>query len=436
MRTIERTNLKMSRNDKNFSAFSVIEVILIILLVVVIAAMIFIGVVFHKDNTATSVFGYNFYRTKAVNMEPKIPQNTVIIAKESEKDAIEAGSVILCHIGEYTVLTRVTEVQDGAYIVKFDAAPDNETFRVENSAVIAKAVWQFEAFGKFLDFATSTVGIIILMIIPLAVIIIVQVIRINRLRELEREASSLDDIEDVIRSRRKDETPAVTFSKPEISEETSDKPMNSRPERNSVQTSPLVIRRPRSRDFDFDEDDARPKPRLTVDSNGRADFSAVEKEKVTIPENETPNERLERICGVQKQPSAVNVSARASSGSEPAFAAVPTKISSEAVGSSEGEKVVFTPHLSNVIPDSLANIQEEAAATRPSFDASVRSYFEKNDKPSEPIIEKPPVETVSTIPENAVVPKENIAPARKKKSSKTLEELMSIIDAEETKLKK
>ncbi len=103
--------------------------------------------------------------------------------------------------------------------------------------------------------------------------------------------------------------------------------------------------------------------------------------------------------------------------------------------SAEGERVVFTPHVSNVIPDSLANIQEEAAA-KSGFDESVKNYFEKNDKPIIPAEEKPAAEAVSTIPENAVIPKENIAPVRKKKSSKTLEELMSIIDAEETKLKK
>ena len=66
----------------------------------------------------------------------------------------------------------------------------------------------------------------------------------------------------------------------------------------------------------------------------------------------------------------------------------------------------------------------------------MKNYFEKNDKPTVYAGEKPAAEAVSTIPENAVVPKENIAPVRKKKSSKTLEELMSIIDAEETKLKK
>lgn len=414
----------MSKNKKT-SAVSAVEIILIILLAAVIAAMVFVGVVFHKDNTATSIFGYSFYRTKAVNMEPNIPQNTVIIAKKSEISSITEGSVILCKIGEYTALIRVTQVQDGAYIVKFDAAPENETARVESSSVIAKAVWQFEAFGKFLDFATSTVGIIIMLIIPLSIIIAVQIVRINRLRELEREASSIDDIDEIISSRQKENKPDVVLSKPKPTED------EVKPEiRKDPPESPLVIRRPVNRSFDFDSDDYRPKARLVVDSNGKADFTVTENKPA--PENETPNERLERIIGVQKQTPVINDSARASSGSEPAFAAVATKINADSSADDIGGQVKFTPHISNVIPDSLANIQSEAAQ-RSDFDNSVRNYFEKNEKPAEVPAEKP---SAPTIPDNAVIPKENIAPAKKKKSSKTLEELMSIIDAEETKLKK
>lgn len=416
----------MSKNKKA-SAVSAVEIILIILLVAVIAVMVFVGVVFHKDNTATSIFGYSFYRTRAVNMEPNIPQNTVIIAKKSEISSITEGSVILCKIGEYTALIRVTQVQDGAYIVKFDAAPENETARVESSSVIAKAVWQFEAFGKFLDFATSTAGIIIMLIIPLSIIIIVQIVRINRLRELEKEASSIDDIDEIISSRQKKNEPDVVLSKPKPNERDENKPEM----RKEPPESPLVIRRPVNRSFDFDGDDYRPKARLVVDSNGKADFTVTEDKPVS--ENETPNERLERIIGMQKQTPAIDDSARASSGNEPAFAtATATRINADRSADELGGEVRFTPHITNVIPDSLANIQSEAAQ-RSDSDSVVRNYFEKNEKPAEAPAEKP---SAPTIPDNAVIPKENIAPVRKKKSSKTLEELMSIIDAEETKLKK
>ena len=442
----------MSRNNfgngKKASAFSVAEVIVTVILIVVIAGLVFCNVVFRSDNKSTSIFGYSFYKTRAVNMVPEIPVNTVIIAKKSEIPNIKEKSVILCNIGEYTALTRVVEIQQEEgqtyYIVKFDTAPANETFRVSGEDVIAKAVWQLESFGKFLDFATSVPGIIIAVIIPLAVIIIFQAVRIKNIKELEREASSLDDIDEVIFSRKKESPPAVTFTEPKFSEDVTDKLPAVRP----------VSERRRSDAFDFDSEDAKPKAKLTVDDKGRADYKAAERPVVRENPAETPLERFERVNNMPRQTSAVGASARASSGSEPVYANRPTRIEprsgadysakvNETVSSGKEERVVFTPHLSNIIPDSLANIQEEAVVSgsvgrEGGFSESVKSYFEKERaKPAAevPIAteENPPA---PTIPEKAVVPKENIAPVKKKKSSKTLEELMNIIDAEETKLKK
>ena len=46
------------------------------------------------------------------------------------------------------------------------------------------------------------------------------------------------------------------------------------------------------------------------------------------------------------------------------------------------------------------------------------------------------VKEARNIPEQAVIPKEKLAPPKKKNNSKAISELMSIIDAEESKLKK
>ncbi|MCI5904474.1 MAG: hypothetical protein MRZ61_04970, partial [Oscillospiraceae bacterium] len=67
----------MSRNNfgngKKVSAFSVAEVIVTVILIVVIACLVFCNVVFRSDNKSTSIFGYSFYKTRAVNMVPEIP---------------------------------------------------------------------------------------------------------------------------------------------------------------------------------------------------------------------------------------------------------------------------------------------------------------------------------------------------------------------------
>ncbi len=413
----------MARSKKKVSAFAVVEIIFIIILVLVMITMLAFNFLFKKNNTAATVLGYSFYNTKAVNMLPDFPENTVVIAKESEIANIIEGSVILCNIGDYTTLIRVTQIQQEAdktyYVVKFDTSSANETFRIESDAVIAKAVWQINGFGKFLDFATSTVGIIIAVVIPLIFIISIQVARILSIHKLEDEADALDDIDDIIQSRKNEEPAPVTFSEPKFVEDITGK-------------IPVVNR----------ETETKPEKILSVDNRGRAEYT----ERKSDTQNNSPLFSYDSL----KKPTqtretvAVGVSRQSSEGD--AYMNRPTRITPELKKTTEffekygtpsrenGESVVFTPHMSNVIPDSIAAVQEEISTPKKSaFDDSVKAYFDRSTEASS---DSNADASESLIPEQAVVPKETIAPPKKKKNNKALAELMSIIDAEETKLKK
>lgn len=420
--------------EKKISAASVVEIIFIVILVLVMAVMLAFNFLFKKGDAGASFLGYNFYNTKAVNMLPDFPKNTVVIAKASEKENIRANSVILCEIGERTALIRVVNIQeeDGKtyYVVKFDTAPSNETYRVESDAVIAKAMWQINGLGSFLEFATSAVGIVIAVVIPLIFIIAIQVSRVLGIKRLEDEAASLDDIDGFMQSRD-EETPApVTFTEPKFIEDVTGK-------------LPQVGRER--------EPEPRPEKVLTFDNRGRAEYS----ERVPQEKKESPLFTYDRLTGkseaVRKEPvhaGAGGSQTRAVS-EDDLYLNRPTRIEPEKkktdelfekyASSGKSEPVIFTPHLSNIIPDSIAAVQEETASVKkPSADESSKAYFEKEQAVPQSVLgmdfsagtEKP------AIPENAVLPKETIAPPKKQKSSKALAELMNIIDAEENKLKK
>lgn len=413
----------MARSKKKVSAFAVIEIIFIVVLVLVMVTMLAFNFLFKKNNTAATVFGYSFYNTKAVNMLPDFPENTVVIAKESEIANIIEGSVILCNIGDYTTLIRVTQIQQEAdktyYVVKFDTSSANETFRIESDAVIAKAVWQINGFGKFLDFATSTVGIIIAVVIPLIFIISIQVARILSIHKLEDEADALDDIDDIIQSREVKESAPVTFTEPKFVEDVTGK-------------IPLVTREP----------EPRPDKILSVDNRGRAEYT----ERKTDGQNSSPLFSYDTLKKPAPTREPVAVAATRSVSEDDVYMNRPTRITPEMKKTTEffetyaptradkSEAVVFTPHMSNVIPDSIAAVQDEISAPKkPGFDDSVKAYF---DRSAATVNEEAPEAVESLIPDQAVVPKETIAPPKKKNNNKALAELMSIIDAEETKLKK
>lgn len=398
------------------------------------AAMLAFNFLFKKNNSAATVLGYSFYNTKAVNMLPDFPKNTVVIAKESEIANIKENSVILCNIGEHTTLIRVVQIQNEAdktyYVVKFDTSSANETFRIESDAVIAKAVWQINGFGAFLDFATSTVGIIIAVVIPLMFIIAIQVARILSIRRLEDEAAALDDIDDFMYSRNEKEPAPVTFTEPKFVED-------------------VTAKLPQITEVNREAEPKQEKV-LSVDNRGRAEYT----ERPVETKVESPLFTYDRLTAKnetsQREP--VTVGAKQGVSHDDLYMNKPTRINPEMSKTNEflekyapkasevpdnGKPVVFTSHLSNIIPESIAAVQEETSAPMPKksgFDDSVKAYFDKNSSRNEAAAilsdEKP------AIPEKAVLPKETIAPPKKQKNNKALAELMSIIDAEENKLKK
>lgn len=189
--------------DKKRSPVNIIEGIVITVLIVLIIFMLVVYFAFSKTGATPKFFGYTFYRTMAVNMETDIPAGTAIIAKASEIDNIKEGSVVLCRIDETTVLTRVVQIvnENGqlSYVVKFDTAPASDTFKIPGDNVIAKAIYQSAGLGSMLGFVTSTFGIMLIIIIPSFIIIVFQVIRIINVKRKEEDASSLDDLDEIMK---------------------------------------------------------------------------------------------------------------------------------------------------------------------------------------------------------------------------------------------
>lgn len=189
--------------DKKRSPVNIIEGIVITVLIVLIIFMLVVYFAFSKTGATPKFFGYTFYRTMAVNMETDIPAGTAIIAKASEIDNIKEGSVVLCKVDETTVLTRVVQIvnENGqiSYVVKFDTAPAADTFKIPRDNVIAKAIYQSAGLGSMLGFVTSTFGIMLIIIIPSFIIIVFQVIRIINVKRKEEDASSLDDLDEIMK---------------------------------------------------------------------------------------------------------------------------------------------------------------------------------------------------------------------------------------------
>ena len=401
------------------SIVNIIEGIVIALMIILIASMLILYFSFSKEGTVPNLFGYTIYHTKAVNMEPEIPAESAVIAKASEIENIKVGSAILCRIGDDTVLTRVVQLlnENGemSYVVKFDTAPPNNTFKIPSTSVIAKAMWTSTGLGSLLNFATSTFGIMLVIIIPSFIIIVFQIIRIINAKHAEEDAYSLDDLNEIM-----------------IDNSTPTQPAPVRPAEPKVQLKPIKqIVEPK---------ETSKKEVLNIDKNGKAGLTSADashsplfsydsidvktgkpKEAPEKPAEKTiktpttdaffnnyvDNKNRDQLYGDRIKRQEIVLDAEEQK-SEPAQ-----------------EKKAF---MSNVLPEKLSDTVQEA---------------EQPPKPAAPAPEPVPkpvhadtvIKKTQAIPPKAVVPKENLTPPPKRNTSKTISELMSIIDAEESKLR-
>lgn len=424
------------------------ECVIIVILILIIAAMLVIYFSFRDSGNAPKFFGYYIYQTHAVNMEPDIPAESVVFSKADAVDSIGEGSVVLCQIDNSFTIIKVKEMlseeSGDFYIVKYNTSLENDTYKIPVNSVVAKAMYYDEFMGDALTFITSETGIIVLAIIPSILIVIFQVVKIIIIQK------NSDD-EDYDYSF--DEEEPVNLYQPETSSSerrrSLDTPLVSYndylpPERNEpVEDFPPVRAK-----FDT-EKEKKAESSFKIDRSGKAVFELGKNNGNVL----ITDEKLDVMQGKAREKTLYSADAFTNESVRiPEDEYVRTDPVSELMkGEDESMKTVYNG--SNVIPERIAGIKTSAYPAEPQEEQGKARRFSKPK--AVPEIELPhdffslekepeavPVFTQSdkiiaqtnSIPVNSVVPEESIAPRKKKKSNKTVEELMELIDAEQKKI--
>lgn len=176
------------------AVLKVVEIVVAIILALVVLLTIGFYVIFTPSKNLPQLFGHIICTAGSSSIND-IDEGDVVFASVKEAENVGAGSVVLCKVEEDAnpALLRIREVQKEGdkvyYILKADDTPDNLSIRLPQDAILAKAVKRNAGFGKFLAFAKSETGIIVMIIIPCVLLILWQVIRIIRLKMLDQDAA-------------------------------------------------------------------------------------------------------------------------------------------------------------------------------------------------------------------------------------------------------
>ena len=120
------------------------------------------------------LWGYQTYVIYGSSMEPAIKLGSLVVAKSANVDDLQVGDIIVFRSpdNETTVTHRITGVreEDGRryFKTKGDATNGDDPQEVSLETGVQQVTYDLPYVGYFVDFAGSTLGIVLLLVLPAA----------------------------------------------------------------------------------------------------------------------------------------------------------------------------------------------------------------------------------------------------------------------------
>ena len=424
--------------EKRRNPLTIVEIIIIVVCALLIISMLCCYFLFSKTGSAPNIFGKMIYVTEATNMEPNIPAGSAVFASSDNLSFLKTGDVVLFRTAgadneQITGVLRIQGVEtDDAgkvyYTLRGDANAPTETIKLPKENILGQCKTYDEVLGAVISFATSTMGLLTVVIIPCVLLIVFQIIRIVRIKSDYEYANDKDDDDDddddsFMYADEDDDDYIFNFdikkklvAEQPVVEETPAPVVTDFAQASSVETVEEKIETP----FTNPEPAERPVNKAYVDNDGAGQYHKNPAPTATTEDfrRSVRNDSASEIPSFRKRATRTTQTRPTSN-----FTADDLLASVEASQRSINSSMNYAPAEETVKPE------RQQSYEIPKLSEPVSSPFSVYQKEEE-VVPPPAVENPVdiTIPVNAAIPEETIAPPPKKSTNKTVEELMRMID--------
>lgn len=152
--------------------------------VILLAALFAFTTLATKDaNHVASVAGYTPLSVVSDSMAPTFDAGDLIIIRKCTPADLKVDDIVTFHTiinNEYSLNThRIAEIQDkdGArsYVTKGDNSAIADVHMITDGDIVGKYVARLPKFGKVVDFLSSSIGFLLVIVLPLLVFFVYQV---------------------------------------------------------------------------------------------------------------------------------------------------------------------------------------------------------------------------------------------------------------------
>ena len=157
---------------------------------ILVSVFVLLSVVLTPAGQVPQVLGYSVFRVMTGSMEPEIRENSLLVVKKTPPEDIVPGDVISFFspdpMLEGAVNThRVVRVEKEngriQFITKGDANVIEDTYPVDASALVGKAVFKSYWLGKAVSLLANPLVFGIIILLPLLIILLMNLYRAVRI---------------------------------------------------------------------------------------------------------------------------------------------------------------------------------------------------------------------------------------------------------------
>lgn len=170
---------------KSAKKFATIALSVILWVIILLAALFAFTTLATRDNTrVASIAGYTPMVVQSDSMAPTFKAGDLIIIRKCDPAALEEGDIITFHtiiMNEYALNThRIVKIDELNGYRSYTTMGDNnngiaDTHIISDGDIVGQYVSKVSGLGRVMDFMSSSVGFLLLIVLPMLLFFVYQV---------------------------------------------------------------------------------------------------------------------------------------------------------------------------------------------------------------------------------------------------------------------
>ena len=188
---------------------SVFFFFLVIVLLLSVALTVGANLIFSGDRVPM-IAGYYLYLHETDDMEPDIPADSLVLAKEAGQTSLQPGNKVLCYLNDgnmqLRVIYNIAVNEDGSTsYFPGTAVEQGSELAIPRGNIFAICTWASKELYTVVKFSTSVMGLMAMLVIPCIILIIMLLVKIaksSRNDEDDEDEFELDEDDETFDDRK------------------------------------------------------------------------------------------------------------------------------------------------------------------------------------------------------------------------------------------